>query len=96
MAAIAPGRVISEEELLRSREEMLDEIEQAHEPYLVTREGELRLVILSLEDYESLIDVALAESEPLRHRIAEAKAHYRAGKGGSYEEMREKLLKAES
>ncbi|MEE8389583.1 MAG: type II toxin-antitoxin system Phd/YefM family antitoxin [Anaerolineae bacterium] len=85
MAAVTPGRVISDVELASGYEAMLDEIEQANAPYLVTRQGELRLVILSLDDYESLIDAALAESDPLRHRVAEAKAHYAAGLGGSYE-----------
>jgi PHD/YefM family antitoxin component YafN of YafNO toxin-antitoxin module len=91
MAAIAPHQTISDQELLSGREAVLDEIERTHTPYLVTRDGELRLVILSLEDYETLIDAALAESEPLRLRIAEAKAHYAAGEGGSYETIREEL-----
>ena len=94
--AITPGRVISDVELLSGQETILDEIEQAGAPYLVTRQGELRLVILSLEDYELLIDAALAESAPLRHRIAEAKAHYAAGLGGSYEAIREELLGEDS
>ena len=89
MSAIAPGRVISDDELLSGQEAVLDEIKQASAPYLVTRQDELRLVILNLEDYEALIDAALAESDPLRRRIAEAKAHYAAGLGGSYEAITE-------
>ncbi len=96
MAAITPGRVISDKELLNGQEAVLDEIEQANAPYLVTRQGELCLVILNLDDYESLIDAALAKSDPLHHRIAEAKAHYTAGMGGSYEAIREELLEKAS
>ena len=96
MVASKPGRVISDKELLSGQEAVLDEIEQANAPYLVTRQGELRLVILSLSDYESLIDAALVESDPLRHRIAEAKAHYAAGLGGSYEAIRDELLGEDS
>lgn len=92
MSAIAPGRTISDDELLKSQGAVLDEIEQTRTPFLVTRKGELRLVILSLEDYEALVDTALAKSEPFHRRIAEARAHYAAGLGGSYEAIREELL----
>lgn len=96
MSAIAPGRVISDKDLLRNQEAVLDMIEQARAPYLVARKGELRLVILSLKDYEALIDAALAQSTTLHRRVAEAKAHYAAGLGGSYEAIRGKLLKENS
>ena len=88
--------MITDGELLSGQEAMLDEIEQASAPYLVMRQGELRLVILSLEKYKALIDTALAESDPLRRRIAEAKAHYAAGPGGSYEAIREELLEEDA
>jgi len=52
------------------------------------KRGEPRLVIISVEDYEGLIDAKLATSPVLQKRIAEARANYEAGDGGSYEVLR--------
>ena len=60
---------------------------------MVTKRGEPRLVIISIEDYEELIDSKLAASPVLQKRIAEARANYEAGEGGSYEALRQELLK---
>jgi hypothetical protein len=46
-----------------------------------------------IEDYEELIDSRLAASPVLEKRIAEARANYEAGEGGSYEVLRQELLK---
>ena len=46
-----------------------------------------------IEDCEELIDSELAASPVLEKRIAEARANYEAGEGGSYEALRQELLK---
>jgi len=92
MAAITLGRIISARDLYDHWERIIEEINHSEGPYLVLRKGEPCLVILSINDYEDLIDAKLASSPALQKRIAEAKANYEAGEGGSYEALRQELL----
>jgi len=48
--------------------------------------------LISIEDYEELIDAKLAASLVLQKRIAEARANYEAGEGSSYEVLRQELI----
>ena len=51
--------------------------------YVVTRRGKPEAVILSLDDYESLIETLEIESDPvLVRRLKKAKAELRKGKKG--------------
>jgi PHD/YefM family antitoxin component YafN of YafNO toxin-antitoxin module len=66
----------------------------------ITLEGPI--VLLPLEEYESLmerlesledlLDEELLTSSVLLHELQEARADYKAGKGGHYRELRKKLL----
>lgn len=60
---------------------------------MVTKRGEPRFVIISIQDYEELIDSKLVASPVLQKRIAEARANYEAGEGDSYEALRQELVK---
>ena len=59
---------------------------------MVTRRGEPHFVVLTLEGYEDLIDAKLVVNPLLQKRLSEARAHYEAGEGGSYEALRRQLL----
>jgi len=93
MSATTLDKVITASDVRLRWSQIIDEISQAQGPYLVTKRGEPRLVILSFEDYEELIDSKLAASLALQKRIAEARANYEAGEGCSYEVLRQELLK---
>ena len=66
----------------------------------ITLEGPV--VLLPLEEYESLmdrlenledlLDEKLLTSSVLLQELQEARADYKAGKGGSYRELRKRLL----
>ena len=93
MSATTLDKVITASDVRHRWSQIIDEINRAEGPYLVTKRGEPRLVIISIEDYEELIDAKLAASPVLQKRIAEARANYEAGEGGSYEVLRQELLK---
>ena len=93
MSATTLDKVITASDVRHRWSQIVDEISQAEGPYLVTKRGEPRLVIISIEDYEELIDAKLAASAVLQKRIAEARANYETGEGGSYEVLRRELLK---
>jgi len=93
MSATTLDKVITSSDVRHRWSQIIDELSQAEGPYLVTKRGEPRLGIISMEDYEELIDSKLAASPVLEKRIAEARANYKAGEGGSYEVLRQELLK---
>jgi prevent-host-death family protein len=93
MSPTTLDKVITASDVRQRWGQIINEINQAEGPYLVTKRGEPRLVIISIEDYEELIDAKLAASPVLQRRIAEAKSNYEAGEGGSYEVLRQELLK---
>lgn len=93
MSATILDKVITASDGRQRWGQIVDEISQAEGPYLVTKRGEPRLVIISIEDYEELIDSKLAASPVLQERSAEARANYETGEGGSYKVLRQELLK---
>ena len=53
---------------------------------------EYEILMERLESLEDLLDEKLLTSPVLLQELREARANYRAGKGGSYRELRKKLL----
>ncbi len=88
-------KVISAADIHRRWGEIVEEIALSGKPYVVTERGKPSLVILSLEEYEELIDARLAESPLLQERLEEARANYERGEGGSYEALRQDRKKFE-
>jgi len=92
MTTISFARTISATDLRHHLKAVLDEVDRSGDLLVVTRRGEPRFVVLTLESYEDLIDAKLVASPLLQQRLSEARAHYEAGEGGSYEELRRELL----
>jgi len=77
---------IALKDLLSKLDNVVRDIHESKEPYLVSENGKPWLVLLSPEIYEELVEEAVLFSSPkLRMRIAEARANYKAGEGGDLE-----------
>jgi prevent-host-death family protein len=85
-------RTISTSDFHRGLKDVLDEVDRSGASLMITRRGEPHFVVLTLEGYEDLIDAKLVASPLLQKRLSEARAHYEAGEGGSYEALRRELL----
>jgi prevent-host-death family protein len=92
METMSFTRTISATDFRHRLKEALDELDRSGASLVVTRRGEPRFIVLTLESYEDLIDARLVASPRLQQRLSEARAHYEAGEGGSYEALRQELL----
>ena len=92
MATMSFTKTISTTDFRHRLKEALDELDRSGVSLVVTRRGKPRFVVLTLESYEDLIDARLVASPLLQRRLSEARAHYEAGEGGSYEALRQELL----
>ena len=60
--------------------------------YIITNRGKPEVVMLSMEDYESLLETLEIESDPhLVKQLKEAQKEIKKGKGVSLEEARRRL-----
>jgi len=84
-------RTISTTDFRHRLKDVLDEVDRSGASLVVTRRGEPHFVVLTLEGYEDLVDAKLVASPLLQKRLSEARAHYEAGEGGSYETLRQEL-----
>ncbi|MBL7184075.1 MAG: type II toxin-antitoxin system Phd/YefM family antitoxin [Anaerolineae bacterium] len=92
MATMSFTRTISATDFRHRLKAALDEVDRSGDFLVITRRGEPRFVVLTLDSYENLIDAKLVASPLLQKRLSEARAHYAAGEGGSYEVLRQELL----
>jgi len=74
--------------------EIADEVDRTHERVLVTRNGRDYVVLMSVEDLESMeATLELAADPEAQQRIKEAEAEIERGETYSIEEVREELRK---
>jgi antitoxin YefM len=69
---------------------LVDEVVRTHEQVTITRNGQPVAVVLSLEDYESLLEtLALLDDQTGRERLAEAEAAVARGETTTRDELAE-------
>jgi prevent-host-death family protein len=67
---------------------LVDEVERTHDTVTITRNGKPAAVVISVDDYESLLETfALLEDEEERGRLSRAKEEYARGDVVTGEEM---------
>jgi prevent-host-death family protein len=84
---------ISIRELRPKLPEVLDKIRARFDRFIVSRRGQPQVVILSIEDYESLVEsLEIAEDRNLMRSIRQAESEIRRGKKGkSWEQVKKGL-----
>ena len=69
---------------------LVDEVVRTHEQVTITRNGQPVAVVLSLEDYESLLEtLALLDDQTGRERLEEAEAAVARGEASTRDEVAE-------
>lgn len=69
---------------------LVDEVARAHDALTITRNGTPAAVVLSIEDYESIMETLALLNDPVdQERLTEAEASLEAGEVTSGEEMGE-------
>jgi antitoxin YefM len=72
--------------------ELLDEIEEIHEHVVITRNGRPAAVVMSQDEYESLIETLEVLSDPeLMAALAESDEDVAAGRVQPWEEVKREL-----
>ena len=72
--------------------EILRDADESFERYLITRNGEPKAVLMSVDDYEGWIETLEILSDPsARAEIRKARKELKAGKGIPFEEILKKL-----
>jgi len=83
---------ISVRELRPNISKVIDNIHQKFDRYIVNRRGHPEVVMMSVEDYESLIETLEIQSDKeLVKRIKKAEKQIAQGKGKSLEEIEREL-----
>ena len=83
---------ISVRELRPNISKVIDDIHQKFDRYVVNRRGKPEVVMMSVEDYESLLETIEIESDKeLMKRIKKAQKEIAQGKGKSLEEVKREL-----
>lgn len=69
---------------------LVDEVARTHDALTITRNGTPAAVVLSIEDYESIMETLALLNDPVdQERLTEAEASLEAGEVTSGEEMGE-------
>ncbi len=72
--------------------ELVRDADESFERYLITRNGEPKAVLMSVDDYEGWIEtLELSSSKEAMTEIRKARKELDAGKGVSFEKILEKL-----
>jgi len=78
---------ISFEQAQADLQRVLNDVRIHKKPYLLTQAGEPQVLIISLEEYEDLLEELALLSDPDHiAQVAEARADYRAGTGRSFDD----------
>jgi antitoxin YefM len=86
-------KTITLEQAQKSLKQVIDDIRQSKSPYVLTSAGEPQALIITIEEYEDLLEeLALLSSAEHIERIAQARAAYQAGEGGDYDTLRQEIL----
>lgn len=77
-------------EVRNNLSKIVDEVERTHDAVTITRNGRPSAVVLSVDDYESMLETfALLESQEDQERLAQAKEEYERGDVVTGDEMAE-------
>ncbi len=81
------SHTMSSEQAQANFQRVLDDVRIHKKPYLLTQAGEPQVLIISVEEYEDLLEELALLSDP-EHiaQVAEARADYRAGAGRSFDD----------
>jgi prevent-host-death family protein len=83
---------ISVRELRPKLATVINNIHKKFDRYIITRRGKPEVVMMSVEDYEGLLETLEIESDKeLMKDLKEAEAEYKSGKGVSLEKIHEEL-----
>lgn len=83
---------ISVRELRPKLADVLKSIHDRFDRYIITRRGHPEAVIMSIDDYESILETLEIQSDkPLMRRIKKAEKELRAGKGILLEKVKKEL-----
>ncbi len=83
---------ISIRELRPKLSNVLKRIHNKFERYVITRKGKPEAILLSVEDYESMVETLEIESDKaLMKRLKKAEKDLRAGKGTTLAEIHKEL-----
>ncbi len=83
---------ISARELRPKLSSVLKTIHDRFDRYIVTRRGRPEVVMISVEDYESLLETLEIQSDKvLMKRIRKAEKEFKAGKGVPLEKVKKEL-----
>lgn len=83
---------ISVRELRPKLADVLKSIHDRFDRYIITKRGQPEAVMMSIEDYESILETMEIQSDKsLMRRIKKAEKELRAGKGISLEKAKKEL-----
>ena len=83
---------ISVRELRPKLSKVIDNINKKFDRYVITRRGKPEIVMMSLDDYEGLLETLEIQSDPeLMADIREAQEEMKKGKGKSLEQIHKEL-----
>lgn len=83
---------ISVRELRPNLSKVIDNIHKKFDRYVITRRGKPQVIMMSMDDYEGLLETLDIESDPdLMKRLKNAEEDMRNGKGKSLEQIHKEL-----
>jgi len=83
---------ISVRELRPKLSKVIDNIHKKFDRYVITRRGKPEVVMMSIDDYEGLLETLEIESDPeLMKRLKKAEGDFKKGKWKSLEDIHKEL-----
>ncbi len=83
---------ISVRELRPTLSKVIDNIHKKFDRYVITRRGKPEVIMMSIDDYEGLLETLEIESDPdLMKRLKQAEEDMKKGKGKSLEQIHKEL-----
>ena len=83
---------ISITELRLQLSKVINDIHKSLDRYVITRQGKPEVIMMSIDDYESLLETLEIESDPeLMADIRQAEKEMKNGKGKSIEQIHKEL-----
>lgn len=85
-------KTISVRELRPNISKVLNDIHEKFDRYIISRRGKPEAIIMSIEDYEGLLETIEIESDKeLMTRLKRAEKDIKEGRTISFDELKEKL-----
>ena len=84
--------IISVKELRPKLAKVLKSISDRFDRYIITRRGNPEAVIMSIDDYESILETMDIQSDKaLMHRLSKAEREKKSGRGRSLDDIKKEL-----